>query len=59
MTEEEHTKIVKELSKKYIGTKTPDGGIITDVYVDYRPNYQELNRVMDEWGNIYFIGELE
>lgn len=49
----------EELEKKYIGTLTPDNTRITAVYIDNRADCQDMNRVMDEYGNIYFIDELE
>ena len=49
----------EDLEKKYIDMLTPDNTRITAVYVDYRIDRQDMNRVMDEYGNIYFIDELE
>ena len=49
----------EELEKKYIDTLTPDNTRITAVYIDNRADRQDMNRVMDEYGNIYFIDELE
>lgn len=59
MSEEEHKKIVKELEQKFLDKLTPDNTCIVAVYVDYRKEHQEMNRVEDEYGNIYFIGELD
>ena len=59
MSEEEHKKIVKELENKYVGKLTNDKTKIVAVNVDYRKDHQDMNRVEDEWGNIYFISELE
>ena len=59
MSEEEHKKLVKELENKWIGKLTPDNTKIRCVYVDYRKEHQEMNRVEDEYGNIFFIGELK
>ena len=59
MNEEEHKKLVKELENKWIDKLTPDNTKIIGVYVDYRKEHQEMNRVQDEYGNIYFISELK
>ena len=59
MSEEEHKKIVKELEQKFLDKLTLDNTCIVAVYVDYRKEHQEMNRVEDEYGNIYFIGELD
>ena len=57
--EEKHAEIVKQLEKKYLGKKTPDNTEIVSVEVDYRKDYQCMNRVHDEYGNIFFVLELE
>lgn len=59
MNEEEHIEMVKQLEKKYLGKKTPDNTEIIGVEVDYRKDHQYMNRVEDEYGNIWFIEELE
>ena len=59
MSEEKHNRIVKELENKWKGKLTHEGTEILDVYVDYREDHQYMNRVMDEYGTIYFIEELE
>lgn len=58
MNEEEHEILVKKIKEKYISKLTPDNTHIIDVYVDYKKEHQEMNRVEDEYGNIYFIREL-
>ena len=58
MSEQEHQKIVDELSKLYVGKFTHDNTKIVCVYVDYRKENQCMNRVEDEFGNIWFIEEL-
>lgn len=58
MNNEEHEKIIKELKGKYLDKLTPDNTKIVDVRVDYRKDKQYMNRVEDEYGNIYFISEL-
>ena len=58
MNNEEHEKIIKELTSKYLDKLTPDNTKIVDVRVDYRKDKQCMNRVEDEYGNIYFISEL-
>ena len=65
MSEEEHRKIVKKLKKKWLGRMFAykDGSekpfIIFDVKVDYRPDRQDMNRLVDSWGNVWFISEIE
>lgn len=59
MNKEEREKKVKDLSDKWVGKLTPDESIITCVHVDYRLDHQYMNRVEDEYGNIWFIEELE
>lgn len=65
MTEEEHIILLKDLKDKWVGRTFifADGSeepfTIMDVYVDYRPERQDMNRVVDDWGNIWFIFELE
>lgn len=54
-----HTMILKTLEMRWLGKKTPDDTEIIAVYVDYRKDHQHMNRVEDEYGNIYFINELE
>lgn len=59
MNKEEHIEIVKQLEKQYLGKKTPDDTEIVAVEVDYRKDHQYMNRVQDEYGNMFFINELE
>lgn len=59
MSKEEHDDILIELELKWLGKKTPDGDEIVSVMVDYRKDHQFMNRVEDEYGNIWFISELE
>lgn len=59
MNKEEHIEIVKQLEKKYLGKKTPDDTTIIAIEVDYRKDHQYMNRVQDEYGNMFFINELE
>ena len=59
LTQDEHSKILKELEEKWLGNKTPDDSEIIEIYVDYRKTHQHMNRVSDEYGNIFFINELE
>lgn len=59
MNKEEHIEIVKQLEKKYLGKKTPDNTEIIGVDVDFRKDHQYMNRVFDEYGNYFFINELE
>ena len=64
MTEIEHKEIENKLKKEYVGKfiwSLEDSGNfdkIVDVYVDYREEAQHMNRVVTEYGNIYFISEL-
>lgn len=53
-----HALVQKTLESKLIGKETPDGTKITAVAVDYRKDHQYMNRVCDEYGNLYFISEL-
>lgn len=59
MTEEEHNEVLRELSKKWLCKTTPDGTYIRRVYVDYRKDRRDMDRVIDEIGNAYFINEME
>lgn len=59
LTQEEHSIILKELEKKWLGKKTPDDTEIIEINVDYRKSHQHMNRVSDEYGNVFFISELE
>lgn len=59
MTEQEHAELVKELEERWIGKYTPDGTKIVEVFVDYRQDHQEMNRVGDTFGNVYFIRDIE
>ena len=46
---------------KEISAKEIKGNLIekiADVFVDYRPEAQHMNRVITESGNVYFISEL-
>lgn len=54
-----HDMILKTLELRYLGKTTPDGTEIIEVKVDYRKDYQYMNRVVDEYGCIYFISDLE
>lgn len=62
LTEEEHSRIINELAKRYVGKYIlePDGEyvMISNVLVDYKKNAQHMNRVVDEYGNIHFIDEI-
>lgn len=64
MTEIEHKEIENKLKKEYVGKfiwileDSGDFDKIVDVYVDYREEAQHMNRVVTEYGNIYFISEL-
>ena len=59
MTEWEHTKLVNDLEKIYVGRTTRDNTKIIRVFVDYRYDCQNMNRLEDDYGNIYFINEFE
>lgn len=65
MTEEEHKKLYDKLYKKWVGRSFLIDGegsfTIRDVYVDYRKGREgrNMDRVVDSWGNIHFIFELE
>lgn len=59
MTEWEHTKLVNDLEKIYVGKTTIDNTKIIRVFVDYRYDCQNMNRLEDDYGNIYFINEFE
>lgn len=59
MTEWEHTKLVNDLEKIYIGRTTRDNTKVIRVVVDYRYDCQNMNRLVDDYGNIYFISEFE
>ena len=62
MTEVEHSNKVAELESIYLDKYLKDGNQfvrIMAVLVDYRDNYQHMNRVLDEYGNIHFIDEIE
>lgn len=63
MTDKEHTEIVNELKEKYVGkyicVDNDEKHQIRDVYVDYRKDHQFMNRVVDEYGNVWFISSLE
>lgn len=63
MTESEHIEIERILKKKYVGkfiyNKEDDNfDKIVDVYVDFRKDAQHMNRVVTEYGNVYFLTEL-
>ena len=64
MTEIEHKEIENKLKAKYVGKfiwvleDSGDFDKIVDVYVDYREDAQHMNRVVTEYGNIYFMTEL-
>lgn len=62
MTEIEHSDKISELESIYLGKYLKDGNQfvrIMAVLVDYRDNYQYMNRVSDEYGNIHFIDDIE
>ena len=62
MTEVEHSNKVAELESIYLGKYLKDGNEfvkIMGVFVDYRDECQHMNRVGDEYGNIYFIDNIE
>lgn len=62
MTEIEHSNKISELESIYLGKYLKDGNQfvrIMAVLVDYRDNYQYMNRVSDEYGNIHFIDDIE
>lgn len=62
MMEIEHSNKIAELEAIYLGKYLKDGNQfvkITAVLVDYRDNYQHMNRVSDEYGNIHFIDDIE
>lgn len=62
MTEVEHNNKVAELKSKYLGKYIKDDNEfvkIMEVFVDYRDEYQHMNRVSDEYGNIHFIDNIE
>ena len=63
MTEIEHKEIENKLKKEYVGKfiwdkENKEFDEIVDVYVDYREEAQHMNRVVTEYGNIYFMTEL-
>lgn len=53
-----HDLVLANLELKWLGKKTPDGTKIVAIAVDYRKDHQHMNRVRDEYGNLYFINEL-
>lgn len=62
MTEVEHSGKVAELNSRYLGKYIKDDGEfvkIVGILVDYRDEYQHMNRVSDEYGNIHFINDIE
>lgn len=62
MTEIEHSNKIAELESIYLGKYLRDGNEfvkIKVVLVDYRDNYQYMNRVSDEYGNIHFIDDIK
>lgn len=62
MIEIEHSNKIAELESIYLGKYLKDGDQcvrITEVLVDYRDNYQHMNRVSDEYGNIHFIDDIK
>lgn len=58
LSEDEHALVVANVELKWLGKTTPDGTKIVAVDVDYRKDHQHMNRVMDEYGNMFFISEL-
>ena len=63
MTEIEHKEIENKLKEEYVGKfiwdkENKEFDEIVDVYVDYREEAQHMNRVVTEYGNIYFMTEL-
>jgi hypothetical protein len=62
MTEVEHSNKVAELESIYLGKYIKDDNEfvkIIEIFVDYRDEYQHMNRVSDEYGNIHFINDIE
>lgn len=62
MTEVEHSNKVAELKSKYLDKYIRDDNEfvkIMGVLVDYRDEYQHMNRVSDEYGNIHFINDIK
>lgn len=62
MTEVEHSNKVAELESIYLGKYIKDDNEfvkIMEILVDYRDEYQHMNRVSDEYGNIHFINDIE
>ena len=62
----EHQRVVKELSDKWVGRtfKIEDGVYVETftierVEVDFRKNRQDMNRAFDDYGNCWFLLELE
>ena len=66
MTIEEHENYIKELTDKWVGRtfKIKDDYetytfTIMRVEVDFRKKRQDMNRAFDDWGNCWFLFELE
>lgn len=62
MTEIEHSNKIAELESIYLGKYLKDDNEfvkIMAILVDYRDEYQHMNRVSDEYGNIHFIDNIE
>lgn len=65
MTEEEHRLIEYRLRREWVGRtfryrdNLQDDITIVDVRVDYRKDRQDMNRLEDNYGNIWFIFEIE
>ena len=55
----DYEKTKKELQKKWIGKITPDNTKLLDIVVDQREEFQSFNRACDEYGNMWFLDELE
>ncbi len=65
MTEEEHRLIEYRLRREWVGRtfrfrdNLQYDITIVDVRVDYRKDRQDMNRLEDNYGNIWFIFEIE
>ena len=65
MTEEEHRDLYIKLYREWVGRtfviEGEDCFTIRDVFVDYRKGREgrNMDRAIDDWGNIHFIFELE
>ena len=65
MSEEEHKLLEYRLRRDWVGrsfrikNESDSDFTIVDVYVDYREDKQSMNRVVDNYGNIWFLFELK